>query len=210
MPQPLAINHLGWLTDKSARLNSPHFQKRPARVRIDTVVLHNISLPPGQFSTGCVSSFFLGELDLSRYPELEDLRGIRVSSHFLIERTGQIIQFVRTFDMAWHAGRSELLGRTRFNDFSIGIEIEGTDSQPFEEVQYRALDALLDALCTRHPITTVVAHSDIAPDRKTDPGPFFHWERIAKRSFCGRRLIFPGVAAASRLSVLNARGGILV
>ncbi|CAG2141463.1 1,6-anhydro-N-acetylmuramyl-L-alanine amidase AmpD [Cupriavidus plantarum] len=169
----------GWVP-AARHLPSPNYDARPADLPTDLVVIHNISLPPGQFGTGDIEAFFQNRLDISRDPFYEQIRDVRVSAHFLIARDGALMQFVACTQRAWHAGQSEFLGRPRCNDFSIGIEIEGTDDVPFTAAQYRTAAALVRALRLAYPIDAVAGHSDIAPGRKTDPGPHFDWDRLAK------------------------------
>lgn len=174
------INADGWLEASNA-VPSPNFDDRPDLSDISLLVIHNISLPPGQFGTGCVQEFFCNQLDHSAHPFFEEIEGVRVSSHFFIDRHGAVTQFVPTTARAWHAGRSCFEGRETCNDFSVGIELEGTDEQPYTDEQYVSLRALTDALMTRHPQITptrITGHSDIAPGRKTDPGPCFDWQRF--------------------------------
>ena len=137
--------------------------------------IHNISLPPGQFGGREIEDFFANRLDCNAHPFFDQLRGVRVSSHFLIRRDGELVQFVSTHQRAWHAGVSNFEGRDRCNDFSIGIELEGTDSEAYCDAQYATLVALSDALLRAHPIANVCGHQHISPDRKTDPGPSFNW-----------------------------------
>lgn len=188
------VNESGW-TLGAAALPSLHFDLRPNPADISLVVIHNISLPPGEFCTGCVPRFFTDRLDLSEHPTFESLRNLRVASHFLIERSGLVTQFVSCNARAWHAGLSSFEGRPRCNDFSIGIEVEGSDFEPFEDAQYQALAGLLPALASRYPIRAVAGHSDIAPGRKTDPGPFFEWERVKLPELAARGVAFPFLAA---------------
>ncbi|MCO7223969.1 1,6-anhydro-N-acetylmuramyl-L-alanine amidase AmpD [Pleionea sp. CnH1-48] len=167
----------GWLTNVRHCLSS-HFNQRPAEVVIDLLVIHNISLPPAQFGGGHIEAFFQGRLDTSVHPFFETIKDLRVSSHFLVMRTGEVLQFVSCDDRAWHAGVSEWQGQENCNDFSIGIELEGTDDIPYEEVQYQSLASLTKTLMLAYPQITperIVGHSDIAPERKTDPGPAFNW-----------------------------------
>ncbi|MEN5032909.1 1,6-anhydro-N-acetylmuramyl-L-alanine amidase AmpD [Pseudomonas sp. Ps21-P2] len=159
---------------------SPNFNARPEN-EISLLVIHNISLPPAQFKTGKVQAFFQNRLDVTEHPYFEGIAELRVSAHFLIERDGEVTQFVSCLDRAWHAGVSVFEGRETCNDFSVGIELEGTDDQPFTDVQYEALIELTRQLQTAWPaITTqrICGHSDIAPGRKTDPGPCFDWARF--------------------------------
>jgi AmpD protein len=158
---------------------SPNCNERPAG-EISLLVIHNISLPPGQFGTGKVQPFFQNTLDCSEHPFFESISALRVSAHFLIERDGQVIQFVSCLARAWHAGVSCFDGREGCNDFSLGIELEGTDTLAYTAAQYLALVALTQQLQAAWPAITVeriCGHSDIAPGRKTDPGPAFDWAR---------------------------------
>ncbi|MCG6967090.1 MAG: 1,6-anhydro-N-acetylmuramyl-L-alanine amidase AmpD [Chromatiaceae bacterium] len=159
---------------------SPNADERPAGSDIDLLVIHNISLPPGEFGGPYISDLFLNRLDPTSHPYFGEIANLEVSAHLLVRRDGSVVQFVALDRRAWHAGQSDFCGRERCNDFSIGIELEGTDDQPYSEAQYRHL-----ALLTRHiqdlfPAITaqrIVGHSDIAPGRKTDPGPGFSWAR---------------------------------
>lgn len=157
---------------------SPNCDERPPDTAIELLVIHNISLPPGEFGGDGIIRLFTNTLDCSVHPFYEELRGLRVSAHFLIRRNGEALQFVPCGMRAWHAGASSWQGRRQCNDFSIGIELEGSDHQPFSESQYRTLGRLARALCNTYPIRGIVGHSDIAPDRKTDPGPAFDWSRF--------------------------------
>ncbi|MCG8415334.1 MAG: 1,6-anhydro-N-acetylmuramyl-L-alanine amidase AmpD [Pseudomonadales bacterium] len=160
---------------------SPNHSERPDGAEIDLLVIHNISLPPGEFGTGRIAELFCNELDCSAHPYFSDLEDLRVSAHLLIERDGHLIQFVPFDRKAWHAGESEYRGRKNCNEFSIGIELEGTDEERFTDHQYECLAAVTQALLRRYPGLTVdriVGHSDIAPQRKTDPGPCFDWQRF--------------------------------
>jgi AmpD protein len=157
---------------------SPNCDERPAGTNIELVVIHNISLPPGEFGGGAITGLFTNTLDHAAHPYFAALEGLRVSAHFLIRRDGEVLQFVACAKRAWHAGVSSWRGRSACNDFSIGIELEGTDDLPFAEVQYASLDALLHALKTRYPIAGIAGHSEISPSRKTDPGPHFEWARV--------------------------------
>lgn len=165
----------GWLSGVR-HVVSPNFDTRPARTPISLLVIHSISLPPDQFSGPAVEQLFTNTLDCSAHPYYEQLKGVRVSAHFLIRRDGSITQFVACGRRAWHAGVSVWQGRERCNDFSIGIELEGCDSIPFEPEQYAALSKLTRRLLRRYPILDIVGHVDIAPGRKTDPGPTFDWQ----------------------------------
>lgn len=156
---------------------SPHFDERPQGEEISLLVIHNISLPPGEFGGPWIDDLFLGRLDPGADPFFREIEGIRVSSHFLIRRYGELVQYVDTEMRAWHAGASQWMGREKCNDFSIGIELEGADDVPFAEPQYDTLIALTRALFDRYGRLDLAGHSDIAPDRKTDPGPWFDWAR---------------------------------
>ncbi|MCU0870420.1 MAG: 1,6-anhydro-N-acetylmuramyl-L-alanine amidase AmpD [Burkholderiales bacterium] len=157
---------------------SPHHDARPHGEAVSLLVVHSISLPPGRFGGRAVDDLFTGTLDCAADPAFEALRGLRVSAHFVIDRGGRPVQYVATHARAWHAGVSRWRGRERCNDFSIGIELEGTDTGPFEAAQYATLAALVRALRAAHPIVDIVGHADIAPGRKTDPGAGFDWARL--------------------------------
>jgi N-acetyl-anhydromuramoyl-L-alanine amidase len=159
---------------------SPNYNARPTDAQVNLLVLHNISLPPGQFGTGCARQLFLNTLDLNADPWFSNLSGLRVSAHFLIERDGTITQFVSCNDRAWHAGLSAFQGRDNCNDFSIGVELEGTDTIPYTDQQYLALAQLTAQLRSQYPLKHVRGHCHIAPSRKTDPGDSFDWSRYAK------------------------------
>jgi AmpD protein len=160
---------------------SPNCDARPPGQAITLVVVHGISLPPGVFGGGDVARLFTNTLDPASHASYASLAGLRVSSHFFIRRDGALVQFVGCRDRAWHAGVSSWRGRERCNDFSVGIELEGADHVAYEDAQYRRLATLLRALKRRYPtIADAVGHSDIAPGRKTDPGPAFDWDRLAR------------------------------
>ncbi len=182
MTGALRLDRHGWLhrTEGIRHAPSPNHDLRPADTDAHLLVLHNISLPPGQFGGEEIIDFFQNHLDLGRHPWLARLAGVRVSAHFLIRRDGDIIQFVSTDRRAWHAGVSQFRHLTACNDFSIGIELEGTDHLPYEDAQYRRLQRLVDALRVRHVLRAVRGHEHIAPGRKTDPGPAFDWPRFAR------------------------------
>ncbi|MEO8767129.1 MAG: 1,6-anhydro-N-acetylmuramyl-L-alanine amidase AmpD [Nitrosospira sp.] len=156
---------------------SPNCDERPAGCAINLLVIHNISLPPDEFGGDGVIELFANRLDPEAHPYYQTLRDLKVSTHFFIRRDGEIIQFVPCEKRAWHAGVSCWHGKARCNDFSIGIELEGSDSTPFTDLQYAMLAALTRVLQKTYPITDIAGHSDIAPGRKTDPGPCFDWER---------------------------------
>jgi N-acetyl-anhydromuramoyl-L-alanine amidase len=168
----------GWVA-AAHQLPSPNFEARPDAIAPTLVVVHNISLPPNEFGGTAIAELFLNTLDCDAHPYYDThLRGVRVSAHFVILRDGTLQQFVSCNERAWHAGASNFFGRERCNDFSIGIELEGSDTTAFEAAQYRTLGALVSALKARYPIDALAGHSDIAPGRKTDPGPHFEWQRL--------------------------------
>jgi AmpD protein len=169
----------GWV-DGARRDPSPHFDARPPGSAIELLVIHNVSLPPGAFGSGDIARLFTNRLDVAAHPFFATLADLRVSAHFLIERDGVLTQFVSCLDRAWHAGASEFEGRPRCNDYSIGIELEGTDFSSFEAPQYATLASLTRALRAAFPLRAVRGHADIACGRKTDPGPFFDWRRYAQ------------------------------
>ncbi len=174
---PRDLDAAGWLVG-ARHLPSPNCDERPPGTAIELIVLHNISLPPGQFGGDAVIDLFTNRLDWDAHPYYQGIRGLEVSAHFLIRRDGSLIQFVPCALRAWHAGASTWQGRERCNDFSIGVELEGSDDLPFTEAQYATLTPLLNTLKMAYPIQAVVGHSDIAPGRKTDPGPHFAWQRL--------------------------------
>jgi AmpD protein len=171
----------GWLAT-ATRLPSPNFEARPGAILPTLIVVHNISLPPDDFGGNAIRDFFQNTLDHDAHPYFDQLRGMRVSAHFVIRRDGAIEQYVSCNERAWHAGVSTFCGRERCNDFSIGIELEGSDRSPFESAQYDALAPLVSVLAARYPIDALAGHSDIAPGRKTDPGPHFDWPRLRRAS----------------------------
>lgn len=177
----------GWLPD-CRHVLSPNFDARPAGELPSLIVVHAISLPPDEFGGLGVEELFTNRLDPTAHPYYATIHTLRVSAHFFIRRDGELVQFVSTDDRAWHAGASCWAGRERCNDFSIGIELEGCDTLPFEPVQYERLDGLVKTLCERYPIAAIAGHSDIAPGRKTDPGPCFDWPRLQGLVGCGAGL----------------------
>jgi N-acetyl-anhydromuramoyl-L-alanine amidase len=159
---------------------SPHFDARPKGVTPELIVVHGISLPPGEFGGPWIDRLFAGDLAPDAHSSFRELAALRVSAHALIRRGGDITQYVPFGMRAWHAGESQYRGRSGCNDFSIGIELEGTDATPYAEAQYESLAALVGALLASYPTLAtdrIAGHSDIAPGRKTDPGPAFEWER---------------------------------
>ena len=176
------IDGHGWLQcdlPGFRRLASPNFDARPQGMPVELLVIHNISLPPDEFGGPGVEQLFTNTLDPTEHPYYAEIQGMKVSAHFFIRRDGSLIQFVSCLDRAWHAGLSQWRGRERCNDFSIGIELEGCDSQPFADAQYAVLKRLSATLHAAYPLRATVGHSDVAPGRKTDPGPCFDWARIA-------------------------------
>lgn len=171
----------GWLPGVR-RILSPNFDERPADELVRLVVIHAISLPPGEFGGPGITELFTNCLDPDAHPYFREIQGLRVSSHFLVRRDGALTQFVPCSQRAWHAGVSNWKGRANCNDFSIGIELEGCDQQAFADAQYLTLNRLLAELRRRYPIEALAGHSDIAPGRKTDPGPHFDWHRVGDRS----------------------------
>ena len=167
----------GWLPG-ARRVQSPNCDSRPPEEEVSLVVLHSISLPRGVYGGDAIERLFTNRLDAAAHPSFVDLAALRVSSHFLVRRGGELLQFVPLEARAWHAGASSWRGRERCNDFSVGIELEGTDDGAFENTQYVQLVGLLRTLRTLMPIRQVVGHSDVAPERKTDPGAYFGWPRL--------------------------------
>ncbi len=160
------------------QLASPNCDDRPADETVRLIVIHAISLPPGEFGGPGIIDLFTNRLDPEGHAYFRDIHHLRMSSHFLLRRDGELLQFVPCSRRAWHAGVSHWMGRDRCNDFSIGIELEGCDDMRFEDAQYRVLNGLLAELRRRFPIEAVTGHNDIAPGRKTDPGPHFEWHRV--------------------------------
>lgn len=167
----------GWLR-AARRCASPNFDDRPDDADVSLIVIHAISLPPSKFGSNDIEHFFSNTLNPDAHPYFAEIAGMKVSAHFLIRRDGELLQFVSCTKRAWHAGVSMWDGRERCNDYSIGIELEGCDELPFAEAQYQRLLELVADLKRRYPISAVVGHSDIAPLRKTDPGPCFDWTRL--------------------------------
>jgi len=179
-PMTSRISNDGWHAGARC-VPSPNHNERPAGTSLDLIVIHNISLPPGEFGTGFVEALFCNTLDCAAHPYFADLEGVTVSAHFLIERSGALTQFVSCEDRAWHAGRSSWAGREECNDYSVGVEVEGTDRNPYEVAQYERLAELIRDLRARYGSLArgaIAGHSDIAPGRKTDPGPAFEWGRL--------------------------------
>lgn len=196
----LSVDAAGWARGVR-RVPSPHADERPAGTRVSLIVIHGVSLPPGEFGGSRVEEFFIGRLDSAAHPYFSEIAALRVAPHFYVTREGRVTQFVSTDRRAWHAGRSSWRGRAECNDFSIGIELEGVDEMPYTDAQYAMLAALIGALRRRHPGIGehgLAGHSDIAPGRKTDPGPAFEWTRLredlarAGYNFAGKPTKNPG------------------
>ena len=179
----------GWLRT-AERITSPNCGSRPARAQVDLIVVHSISLPPGEYGNGAIRALFTNRLEWDAHPYYQRLRGLRVSSHFVITRAGHVQQYVSCAHRAWHAGASHYRGRGACNDDSIGIELEGLEGDAFTNAQYRALTALCSALVRRYPIGYIAGHEHIAPGRKHDPGARLHWQRLS-RAFAGSGIVFP-------------------
>jgi AmpD protein len=172
------------LLDAARQVPSPNFNERPPGTCPELIVIHGISLPPGEFSGTAIDEFFTNCLDCSRHPYFREIEGLQVSTHLLIRRGGELVQYVPFSRRAWHAGVSSYRGRENCNDFSIGIELEGTDEVPYAEVQYQRLMEVVSCLLGTYDslsMDAIVGHSDIAPGRKTDPGPAFDWPYFRQR-----------------------------
>ena len=179
MRRRLAIDAEGYAAP-ARRIRSPNRDARPAGTAVTLIVVHGISLPPGEFGGEGIIQLFTNRLDPRKHPYYASIAGLKVSAHFLIRRDGELVQFVGCNDRAWHAGASAWKGRAQCNDFSIGIEIEGADDIPYAAAQYTMLARLVRALRRVYPIADVAGHSEVAPSRKTDPGPAFNWSRLAR------------------------------
>ena len=183
MIDPVKIDPATGLLAGARQVLSPHFDARPAGVLPELLVVHGISLPPGEFGGPWIDRLFTGTLPADAHPYFREIAVQRVSAHALIRRDGQIVQYVPFGARAWHAGQSAYRGRTACNDFSIGVELEGTDDTPYTDAQYQALAALTAALLAAYPSLSaqaIAGHSEVAPGRKTDPGPAFDWARLWK------------------------------
>jgi AmpD protein len=176
----MKVNVTSGVVEAARFVPSSNCDARPAAVRPEILIIHAISLPPGQFGGPGIEQLFCNSLDPMAHPYYAEITGLEVSAHLLVRRDGELVQFVPLHLRAWHAGQSQCEGRARVNDFSIGIELEGCDDTPFEDVQYRVLAQLTRALLQAYPAITparIFGHSDISPGRKTDPGPHFDWAR---------------------------------
>lgn len=177
----LTVDRDSGLLEGARYLPSPNCDARPEQSDINLIVVHGISLPPGQFGGDAIDRLFTNTLDPAAHPYFSQIAGLQVSAHLLIRRDGEVVQYVPFHLRAWHAGASDYQGQERCNDFSIGIELEGEDDQPYEAVQYRLLHQVVEALLQAYPTLQrerICGHSDIAPGRKTDPGPAFDWGRF--------------------------------
>jgi AmpD protein len=189
----LEVNLESGLMRGARQIASPNHDSRPDGVQADLIVVHGISLPPGEYGGPWIDRLFTNTLPADVHPYFAEIGTLRVSSHLVVMRDGAVTQYVRFTDRAWHAGKSIFEGRAACNDFSVGVELEGTDKQPYEDVQYERLAEAVAALCAAYPRLSparLVGHSDIAPGRKTDPGPAFDWPRA-------RRLIAEASAASA-------------
>jgi AmpD protein len=179
----MSLNLESGLIDSADFVCSPNYDERETHVAPEVIIVHCISLPPGEYGGGAVSRFFQNQLSPDEHPYYKSMSHLTVSAHFLIERSGKLIQFVAVTKRAWHAGESTCLGKSKVNDFSIGVELEGLDTDPegFTDAQYQQLNYLINELKKGYPSilpNNIFAHSDIAPGRKPDPGPFFDWQRV--------------------------------
>lgn len=168
----------GWITS-ARKVLSPHFNQRPENEIPSLLIIHNISLPPGEFGGPWIDQLFTGTLPPDAHPYFADIAQLRVAAHCLIRRDGELVQYVSFDQRAWHAGVSQFAGRENCNDFSMGVELEGTDTLPYTDAQYKTLKKVSALLLKHYPLTLerITGHSDIAPQRKTDPGPAFDWIR---------------------------------
>ena len=173
----LTLNATGYV-ESATQIVSPNCDNRPQNTVIDLIVIHNISLPPNIYAGAGVVQLFTNQLNPNDHPYYAEIYTRKVSSHFFIRRDGELMQFVSCLQRAWHAGVSQWQGRERCNDYSVGIELEGSDFEAFDVAQYTMLEKLISCLKNSYPIHHIVGHSDIAPGRKTDPGPYFDWHKI--------------------------------
>ena len=177
---PMQINTKTGLLNECKQCSSPNSDDRPENTAVDLIVVHSISLPPGEYGGDSIEQFFQNKLDKNAHSYFEEIHELQVSSHILIKRSGEVVQFVPFHERAWHAGQSNYQGRERCNDFSIGIELEGTDSENFEEIQYQQLAQVISSLRPAYPAIAdnITGHSDISPGRKKDPGSGFDWDKL--------------------------------
>ena len=177
----MKVESVSGIVNGVTQSHSPNWDERPIEMEPEVIIIHAISLPPGQYGGGEIEALFCNTLVCEAHPYFDGLRELKVSAHFLIRRDGETIQFVPTIKRAWHAGESYCIGRENVNDFSIGIELEGCDGDIFEDAQYLSLNELIECLQSEYPQLSrqrLFGHSDIAPGRKSDPGPFFDWTRV--------------------------------
>ena len=186
MLSSILINDAGF-ANRAKVILSPNFDNRPSKSNVNLIVIHNISLPPRIYGGNNIIDLFTNKLNPDDHEYFKSISDLKVSSHFLIRREGSLIQFVSCLDRAWHAGESTWNQVNNCNDFSIGIELEGSDYDIFESEQYRCLEKLIQSILKKYPIEAIAGHSDIAPSRKTDPGPYFDWEKIES---CTEQLIY--------------------
>ena len=177
MLSSILINDAGF-ANRAKVILSPNFDNRPSKSNVNLIVIHNISLPPRIYGGNNIIDLFTNKLNPDNHEYFKSISNLKVSSHFLIRRNGSLIQFVSCLDRAWHAGESSWNKENNCNDFSIGIELEGSDNDAFESEQYRCLQELIQSIVYHYPIKGIAGHSDIAPSRKTDPGPYFEWDKI--------------------------------
>ena len=177
-----SIDEKGYLPHVK-QIESPNYDLRPPKQSISLIVIHSISLPPNKFGNSYIEDFFINNLDTSKHTYFKKIKDLKVSAHFLIKRKGELIQFVSCLNKAWHAGESSWKNKNNCNDFSIGIELEGSDIITYEDIQYKVLRKLLRSLRIKYPVTDIVGHSDIAPGRKNDPGSLFDWNLINSENF---------------------------
>jgi AmpD protein len=176
-PAGMRLGADGWL-EGARRVPSPNRDERPAGSEISLLLLHAISLPPGEYGGDAIERLFTNRLESDAHPYFQQVASLEVSSHFLIRRDGELVQFVPVLERAWHAGASSWRGRGRCNDFSVGVELEGSEEERFAPVQYSTLAALVRALRSALPLRDVAGHSEVAPGRKTDPGAHFDWAQL--------------------------------
>jgi AmpD protein len=186
-PSPRLTVDARGIASPAIQIASPNCDARPPDTELTLLVVHGISLPPGEFGGDAIARLFTNRLDPAAHPYYGTIADLRVSAHFLVRRDGALVQFVACAQRAWHAGVSAWKGRERCNDYSIGVELEGADRVPYEDAQYAMLARLVRALRRRYPIADVVGHSDVAPGRKTDPGPAFDWPRLRRLTAPRRR-----------------------
>jgi AmpD protein len=185
----------GWWS-AARRVDSPNHGPRPEGTEVTLALIHSISLPPGSYGGDAIERLFTNTLDWDAHPYFQQIRGLEVSSHFVVRRDGELLQFVPTARRAWHAGRSAWRGRENCNDYSIGIELEGLEGERFEPPQYERLAELLRALAQQHPLRDVAGHEHVAPGRKLDPGAGFEWARLQSLTAWPDRYFPKGVLAA--------------